>query len=161
MPKGKGCGQNLKTKAQGSSVMSLQNRDENKPIVIYDEDNLICDDFFIGRQRPQSGRVSRQRPLSGIVTRLNPMHPQNKKASKQYNNKYVFQNVEQRQDLDQERIERNEKIDGHQDQSRADPPGALRRNQNLVAAQLNQSMRNTQGSTSKMKMQGKNFITQK
>ena len=86
------------------------------------------------------------------MTRLNPMHPQNKKASKQYNNKYVFQNVEQRQDLDQERIERNEKIDGHQDQSRADPPGALRRNQNLVAAQLNQSMRNTQGSTSKMKM---------
>ena len=37
----------------------LQSREEGKPLVIYDEDNLICDDFFIGRQRPQSGRVSR------------------------------------------------------------------------------------------------------
>lgn len=44
--------------------------DESKPVVIYDEENLICDEFMTGsRQRPRSGRVSRQRPLSGMISR--------------------------------------------------------------------------------------------
>lgn len=82
---------------QASSVM--QNRDEDKPRVIYDEDNLICDEFLTGRQRPQSGRVSRQRPLSGIITRINPMHPRNQRVSKDYNTNYMFQGLEKSQQM--------------------------------------------------------------
>ena len=72
----------------------LKNRDLNEPIVIYDEDNLIVDDFIIAKQRPQSGRVNRQRPLSGKVSHIthNPTtHQLNKRASIQYNNKFIFQ----------------------------------------------------------------------
>ena len=56
--------------------------------MIYDEDNLIVDEFLTGRQRPQSGRVNRQRPLSGKVdlTQITDT----KRASKEYNNKYMF-----------------------------------------------------------------------
>jgi hypothetical protein len=61
---------------------------DSQPVVIYDEDNLIVDEFLTGRQRPQSGRVHRQRPLSGKV---DPSSTHiNKQASKEYNNKYLF-----------------------------------------------------------------------
>ena len=92
-------------KGLSTSVMNPQNRDDDKPIVIYDEDNLICDEFLTGRQRPQSGRVYRQRPLSGIVTRINPMHPQNSRASQEYKNKYMFPNAEFCQVREHDRIE--------------------------------------------------------
>ena len=49
--------------------------------MIYDEENLICDDFLTGvRQRPKSGQVYRHRPLSGIVTRIKPPLPKNKRT---------------------------------------------------------------------------------
>ena len=57
-----------------SKVASQVYRDDNEPVVIYDEDNLIVDEFLTGRQRPQSGRVHRHRPLSGKVGQLNPTH---------------------------------------------------------------------------------------
>ena len=91
--------------------MSHQDRDLNEPIVIYDEDNLIVDDFLIAKQRPQSGRVCRQRPLSGKVTHIthNPTtHQLNKRASIEYNNKFCS-GPEERQELD--RIEKKDKIE--------------------------------------------------
>jgi hypothetical protein len=83
---------NKPTFKNGSSMQIRSNRnreDEDQPVVIYDEDNLIIDEFLTGRQRPQSGRVNRQRPLSGKVDRLDRNHIDNsKRATKEYNNKY-------------------------------------------------------------------------
>lgn len=82
--------QAIKNSSSNIQIRSNRNReDEDQPVVIYDEDNLIIDEFLTGRQRPQSGRVNRQRPLSGKVDPLDRTHfDSSKRATKEYNNKY-------------------------------------------------------------------------